>query len=102
MGFWSLLSSAHVRMANPTCLRLFVQLIRCARALARANAGKSIAARMAIIAMTTNSSIRVKALICFRKFFIEFAGFFFGLVDALQLSKKVLRCQHDFQGILAK
>ena len=33
----------------------------CAVALALANAGKSIAARMAMIAMTTSNSIKVKA-----------------------------------------
>ena len=37
-----------------------IHLIRCARALALANAGNSMAARIAIMAMTTNSSINVK------------------------------------------
>src|SRR3954466_1899963 len=55
---WSL---PHMRMARPTCLRLFTQLIRWARALALARAGRSKPARMAMMAMTTNSSMRVKA-----------------------------------------
>src|SRR5437899_11834688 len=89
MGFWSLLSSAHVRIAKPTCFRLFVQLMRCARALARASAGNNMAARMAMIAITTNNSISVKALICFRRFFITFVGFYFiFLFTLLTFSKK--------------
>jgi hypothetical protein len=44
------------------CLRLLPQLEACALALALLKAGKSIAARMAMIAMTTRSSTRVKAL----------------------------------------
>src|SRR5437867_7846644 len=34
-----------------------------------------MAARMAIIAITTNNSISVKALICFRRFFINICWF---------------------------
>jgi hypothetical protein len=40
---------------------LFTQLIACALSLALASAGSSMAARMAMIAMTTNNSISVKA-----------------------------------------
>src|SRR5438132_11580728 len=96
MGFWSLLSSAHVRIAKPTCFRLFVQLLRCARALARASAGSNMAARMAIIAMTTNNSIKVKAAIFLRRFFIELywflIWFFIGTGgDSLWIHR---HCQH--------
>src|SRR2546423_13614182 len=77
MGFWSLLSSAHVRIAKPICFRLLVQLMRCARALARASAGSNMAARMAMIAITTNNSIRVKADFFWLRFFILFDRFIF-------------------------
>src|SRR5256885_8635504 len=43
------------------CLRLFTHLMRFADSLARASAGRSMLARIAIIAMTTNSSMRVNA-----------------------------------------
>src|SRR5438874_1419347 len=75
IGYWSWLSRAKVRNAKPTCLRLFTQLMRCARALARASAGSNMAARMAIIAMTTNNSIKVKAANFLRRFFIELYWF---------------------------
>src|SRR5512143_3254459 len=48
-------------MPREICLLLFKQPICAALALARARAGRSIAARMAIIAITTSSSMRVKA-----------------------------------------
>src|SRR5664279_3771686 len=41
------------------CLRLLMQLISCAFRFADASAGSSSAARMAMMAMTTSSSIRV-------------------------------------------
>src|SRR4051794_40394807 len=44
------------------CLRLLTQLIWLAFCLAFARAGSSIAARIAIMAMTTSNSISVKAL----------------------------------------
>src|SRR5436190_1242888 len=44
----------------PICFSLFRQLIRCARIFARVNAGRSSAARIAMIAMTTSNSINVK------------------------------------------
>ena len=43
---------------------LLKQEMDCALAFALDKAGKSIAAKMAMIAMTTNSSIRVKARGC--------------------------------------
>jgi len=45
----------------PICLRLFTQAMRLAFSLAEARAGNSNAARIAMMAMTTSSSIRVKA-----------------------------------------
>ena len=53
-----------------------------ALALAREGAGKSIAARMAIMAMTTNSSIRVKA------FLIDGRDVFIGLEDQEALFRR--------------
>ena len=43
----------------PICFSLFMQKICCALALACASAGRSMAARMAMMAMTTNNSINV-------------------------------------------
>src|SRR6267142_3517536 len=56
-----LLSLRYMAMPRPICLRLFMQRVWPALALALARAGRSIAARIAIMAMTTSSSIRVKA-----------------------------------------
>src|SRR5258708_14656355 len=75
IGKASPLSRAQVLKDNPTCFRLLVQLMRCARALARASAGSNMAAKMAIMAITTSNSINVKAPILLRKFFIISAGF---------------------------
>ena len=47
---------------NPHCLRLFIHTACFPLALALANAGKSIPARMAIIATTTSNSIKVNPL----------------------------------------
>jgi hypothetical protein len=52
-----------MRQPNMSCLVLFMHLIPWARVLAFPNAGSSIAARMAMMAMTTSSSIKVKAKI---------------------------------------
>src|SRR6266550_2004241 len=46
-------------MPRPICFRLLAQLMRKARSLAFDNAGNNIAARMAMMAMTTSSSINV-------------------------------------------
>ena len=48
-------------LAKPTCFRLFMHCVRLARSLALASAGNSMAARIAMMAMTTSSSIRVNA-----------------------------------------
>src|SRR5262249_50806736 len=47
--------------ANPSCFRLLRQAMPCALDLALVSAGRSMLARIAIIAMTTKSSMRVKA-----------------------------------------
>jgi hypothetical protein len=52
-------------VAVPSCFRLLKQDVVLADALAWANTGKRIAAKMAMIAMTTSSSISVNALFRF-------------------------------------
>ena len=56
------LPSAYRIQASWICRRLFRQAIPCALALALANAGSSNAVRMAMMAITTSSSISVNAL----------------------------------------
>src|SRR5438445_6548435 len=60
----SLLSLRYICQASMICLELLMHEIACALIFALLNAGSSIAARMAMIAITTSSSIRVNALIC--------------------------------------
>src|SRR4051812_1952693 len=60
-GSWSLLSLAYIRRARLICFSLFRHWIRLAFSLARARAGKSMEARIAMMAITTRSSMRVKA-----------------------------------------
>lgn len=59
-GILSSLSSPYSRKASPHCLQLFKQEMACAFAFAFDNAGSSMAARMAMMAMTTKSSMSVK------------------------------------------
>src|SRR6185436_15992860 len=59
-GSRSLDSSAYIASPKPICRRLLVQVVRKERFLALLSAGKSIDARIAMMAMTTSSSIRVK------------------------------------------
>ena len=66
-----------MRVASASCLLLFVHWVRWAFARALANAGNSIAARMAMMAITTRSSINVKA------------SFWFGAQPALLLEVMV-------------
>src|SRR5688572_1997305 len=47
-------------VAMPSCRRLLTQLARLAFSFAALNAGRSMPARIAMIAMTTSNSIRVK------------------------------------------
>src|SRR6266516_3483717 len=63
----SLWSSTYMIQASWSCLRLFRQTMAWALALARLNAGRSSAAKMAIIAITTSSSTKLKPLIDSRK-----------------------------------
>src|SRR6185369_500498 len=60
-GSRSALSSAYKNVAMPICRRLFKQYVCLDFSFARDNAGRSIDARMAMMAMTTSSSIKVKA-----------------------------------------
>ena len=55
----SALSSGYIRHASMICLPLLRHRIPCALALALLNAGSSIAASIAMIAITTSNSIRV-------------------------------------------
>ena len=54
-------------MTMPICFRLLMQLVRRACSLALFNAGRSMAARIAMIATTIRSSINVKHLPRFLK-----------------------------------
>src|SRR5882724_876663 len=65
------LSPAYITSARHNCFWLLMQMADCALRLAAASAGKSIAARMAMMAITTSSSMRVKA---------GGVGFFFHLI----------------------
>src|SRR6266849_8567169 len=60
-GNLSPLSLAQTRRPKLTCFSLAMQSMRFAFALALASAGRSNPARMAMIAMTTNNSMSVKA-----------------------------------------
>src|SRR2546430_2313226 len=55
-------SSVYMRQAMASCRWLFMHWIPCALHLARAKAGRSMAARIAIMAMTTSNSINVNPL----------------------------------------
>src|SRR2546430_1511098 len=65
-GNRSRLSSAYIRMASPSCLILLAHLIFIALDFALARAGNSSAARIAMMAMTTSSSMSVKAAVQLR------------------------------------
>jgi len=56
---------------QPDLLEIVGAVIFWALRLAAASAGKSMAARMAMMAMTTSSSMSVNAVFCFRSFFIR-------------------------------
>ena len=58
-GSLSSLSMTYSAVAKPICLRLFLHCVETACDLALAKAGNNIAARMAMMAMTTSNSIRV-------------------------------------------
>src|ERR1035437_2543492 len=61
-GYMKSQSWLYISTANPICRVFERHAVRLADSVAAANTGKRIAARMAMIAMTTKSSIRVKAL----------------------------------------
>lgn len=58
----------YIMSAMTICLLLETQVVFFAASFARANTGNRIAARMAIIAMTTRSSIRVNPFV--RRFMV--------------------------------
>src|SRR6266704_1208013 len=60
-GTLSSKSSAYILNANPHCLLLLRHAVAWALDLALLKAGNSMAARMAMMAMTTRSSIKVNA-----------------------------------------
>lgn len=62
-GSMSLFSEAYILKMMPNCLRLFWQLLRRAASRALERAGRSIAARIPMMAMTTSNSMRVKPLV---------------------------------------
>src|SRR5450759_4835399 len=59
----SSLSSAYSCQQSCNCFVLVKQAVMCALLFALANAGNNIAARIAMMAMTTRSSIKVKAAV---------------------------------------
>src|SRR5437762_11217820 len=93
--------------AVPTCRALLRQAMRFPFTLARLSAGKSIAARMAMMAMTTSNSMRVNAAPRFCRthpntrtltdapleFFISSADEVLGL-GHLSASLRILRDKH--------
>src|SRR5215471_3417764 len=58
----SLLSSAHILQASVSCFVLLRQEIPCDLVFAFPSTGNSIAAKIAMIAITTSNSMRVKPL----------------------------------------
>jgi len=54
-------SSEYIRLARAICLRFPMQVVRMALSLAEERTGKRSEARMAIMAITTRSSIKVNA-----------------------------------------
>src|SRR5882672_1793869 len=57
----SLLSPGYIAQPSVSCFRLLTHWIWRALSLARLSAGSSMAARMAMMAITTSNSMRVKA-----------------------------------------
>ena len=60
-GKISMLSPAYIMNPRPNCFVLFKQAVARALSFALLNAGSNIAARMAMMAITTNNSIKVNA-----------------------------------------
>jgi len=61
-GKESSLSLVYITVARPTCFMFIKQVVFFADSLACAKTGNRIAAKIAMIAITTRSSIRVKPL----------------------------------------
>ena len=61
-GIHDWLSPAYMAQPRPNCFSLFVQEMALAFSRALLNAGRSIAAKIAMIAITTSNSIRVNDL----------------------------------------
>jgi hypothetical protein len=61
MGNNASFSSAYIVSESPSCFMLFVHWMRLAASLALARAGSNMPARIAMMAMTTSSSMRVNA-----------------------------------------
>src|SRR5277367_3952671 len=66
-GMTSLLSSVYIAQQSWSCFKLLVHCRAWALVLALLKAGNSIAARMAIMAITTSNSTRVKPVILLAK-----------------------------------
>jgi hypothetical protein len=60
LGVRSLKSSVYMRRPKLICFKLFMQVVRFVFAFARPNAGNNSPARMAMMAMTTNNSTKLK------------------------------------------
>ena len=71
-GYISLLSPAYIAKDSSHWRLLFLQVVRCACSFALARAGNKRLAKIAIMAITTSSSIRVNA-----NFFCGFIEFSF-------------------------
>src|SRR5665213_1492105 len=73
--------------------------MRCAFCLARASAGSNMLARMAMIAITTNNSIRVKAPIFLSRIFFIYLWLIFQW--SAHCIKTILQCHLNFVFLLA-
>ena len=82
--------------ASPCCFKLFVQLMVLPLSLALFNAGRSIAARMAMMAITMSNSMRVNDL---RLLFLQTFGDVFKEASSILICRMVyisLRVFEDF------
>jgi len=92
-------------IAKPKFRRLLMQEVRLAFSLARDNAGSNIDARIAIMAMTTRSSIRVNAAL--RRLFISAAEpgiglnpfIFSGLSPYVRLPSGQVKCPKNAKAL---
>ena len=76
-GYFSWSSLAYIMMPKLNCRILDLQTARLAVSFDLAKAGNSIAAKIAIIAITTNSSIKVNAIRGAKREDFVFNGIFF-------------------------